>query len=362
MNIHEKLMSKCLNLAKKAGSDTLPNPLVGSVIVKNGEIIGKGFHKRFGKPHAEVEAINNTKVNPEGSDLYVNLEPCSHYGKTPPCTELIINSKIKNVFIGTKDPNPLVAGRGIKRLIENGINVKTGILEKKCRELNEAFIKIITEKKSFITLKTASTLDGKTAQSDGFSKWITCEKSRKHVHTLRFLSDAIMVGGNTIRADNPFLNVRKGEKVLKEPLKIIVSKSLDFKDTLNVFKNRDKVLFITSESESNKNKFKDIKRIYLPLNENQELDFSNLDKIMFDNGIFNIFAEGGSTLHLNLLKYNLIDKFYIFLSNKIVGGNNNIPMFSGNSPFSIKKPYKVKTESIQRFNDDLMIKAYPLER
>ncbi len=224
MDIHRKYMLKCINLAKKAGSNTYPNPLVGSVIVKNGKIIGKGYHKEFGKPHAEVDAIKNSSESVENADLYVNLEPCSHYGKTPPCADLIIKKKIKNVYIGMLDPNPVVAGKGVTKLKESGINVVTGILENQCKELNEVFTKLILNKSSFITLKIAATLDGKIAEKNGFSKWITSEKSRKLVHKFRKFSNGILIGANTLKKDNPFLNVRSNEKVLKEPYKIIISK------------------------------------------------------------------------------------------------------------------------------------------
>jgi len=359
MNLHEKMMSKCLKLAAKAGSNTLPNPLVGAIIVKSGKIIGRGFHKKFGFPHAEAEAINNASESVENSDLYVNLEPCSHYGKTPPCAELIIKSKIKNVFIGIKDPNPKVSGRGIKKLIENGINVTSGILEEKCKEINEAFIKLITEKKSFITLKIAATLDGKTAEHTGFSKWITNEESRKYVHKLRFFSDAVMVGGNTIRNDNPLLNVRKNNKILKEPLKIIVSKSLNFSTNLNIFKNKDSIVFLTSEKNKGENKFQDIKKIFVPETENGILDLSVIDKIFYEKGIYNIFAEGGSMLNSNLLKFGKVDKLYVFFANKILGGNNSVPMFRGSHLFSLSEPYKLYIKKIKRFGQDIMIKAYP---
>ncbi len=360
MNLNERLMLKCLNLAEQGGSQTLPNPLVGALLVKSGEIIGRGFHERYGEPHAEVNAIKDANNNVEGADLYVNLEPCSHYGKTPPCAQLIINSGIKNVYVGMEDPNPKVAGKGIKLMMRNGINVKVGILEKKCRELNEAFIKVITRQRSFITLKTAATLDGKIAEPNGYSKWITGEKSRRYVHKLRFLSDAIMVGGNTVRNDNPFLNVRDNKKVLNEPFKIIVTDKMNFSKQLNVFKKIDKVIFLTSENnEAQDERLRKIKRIFLPETEDGLLDFTNLDKILFENKVYNIFAEGGGMLNHSLLKYNLIDKLYIFFSNKIMGGNSSVNMFGGDTFFPLQKPFKVKIDTVEKIDDDLMIKAYP---
>ena len=196
-------MKLAIKISKKGVGKVNPNPLVGAVIVKDNKIIGQGYHEYYGGNHAEVNAFENLSDNPEGATIYVTLEPCSHYGKTPPCVDKIIDNKISKVVIGTLDPNPLVQGKGVKKLKEAGIDVITGILEEECKELNEVFMKYIVTKKPFVVLKTAMTLDGKIATASGESKWITSDKSRKEVHKLRNELSAIMVGVNTVIKDNP---------------------------------------------------------------------------------------------------------------------------------------------------------------
>ncbi len=350
--IYEKLIQKCINLAQKAAGNTLPNPLVGCVILKNNKIIGEGYHKQYGLPHAEVEAINSAKESVEGSTLFVNLEPCSHFGKTPPCVDLIISKKIKKVVIGMKDPNPLVSGKGIKKLKDAGIEVITGILEEKCKELNEVFIKNITQKKTFISLKLAATLDGKIAEPSGYSKWITNEESRKFVHKLRMFCDGILVGGETIRKDNPQLNVRKNHKIIKEPKKIILTNSFNFDLNLNIFKNPQKLIFLTQTTNIPK-PFRKFKIIIFK-------NFNEIPKILFKNEIYNILAEGGSKVSFNFLKAKIIDKFYFFYSNKIMGGKNTISMINGDSYFSLEKPFEVKIHKIRKLKNNFLVISYPL--
>src|SRR5258706_309746 len=204
----ELYMLECLALARRGAGSVSPNPMVGCVIVKKGIVIGRGYHRRFGGPHAEVNAIRSSAAPVRGSTLYVNLEPCNHQGKTPPCTELIIRSKIARVVVGTTDPNPLVSGGGIRRLRRAGVKVSVGLLEEECLRLNEFFFKYITTRLPFVTLKVAQTLDGKIAAPKSFPRWITGRQSRRHVHTLRSQYDAVMVGAGTVLADNPRLTVR----------------------------------------------------------------------------------------------------------------------------------------------------------
>ncbi len=358
MDIHQKYMQKCLNISQKAGNKTYPNPLVGCIIVKNNKIIAKGYHKEHGYPHAEVNAINNATENVSGADLYVNLEPCSHFGKTPPCADLIIKSKIKNVYIGMEDPNPLVGGNGIKKLRENGINVYTNILEDKCRELNEPFIKFIQKKEAFITLKIAATLDGKTAEPSGYSKWITSDKSRAFVHRLRFLSTAILIGATTLKRDNPYLNTRNGLKVIDEPYKIVVSENLQLDFNSNIFKIPEKVIIVTSEK--NREKVKDYNVITLPETFDKKLDFTTLNKALYKKGIYTLLAEGGSTLTSYLLKYKCVDKIYIFYGNSIMGGKDSIPMVGGDIFFPLQNPLKIDIKGVKKISSDIMLKGYPL--
>ncbi|MDD4047507.1 MAG: bifunctional diaminohydroxyphosphoribosylaminopyrimidine deaminase/5-amino-6-(5-phosphoribosylamino)uracil reductase RibD, partial [Clostridia bacterium] len=220
--MYTKYMSKAIELAQKGLGYTSPNPLVGTVIVKENRIIGEGYHQYYGGAHAEINAFNNATENVQGATLYVTLEPCSHYGKTPPCVKAIIEKKISKVVIGMMDPNPIVAGNGMKNLKEHGIEVVCGILEDKVKQLNEIYIKYITTKLPFCILKTAMTLDGKIASSIGDAKWITNEESRKYVHEIRHKVSGIMVGIGTVLADNPKLTTRLENKKGKDPIRIIV--------------------------------------------------------------------------------------------------------------------------------------------
>ena len=219
MILNEKFMKIAIELAKKGIGNVNPNPLVGAVIVKDGKIIGQGYHERYGEGHAEVNAFKSLDDDPTGATMYVTLEPCFHYGKTPPCADRIIENKISKVIIGMVDPNPLVSGKGIEKLKNAGIEVEVGILEEECRKINEVFIKYITTKKPFVVMKTAMSLDGKIATKTGESKWITSEKSRLQVHILRNKFSGIMVGVNTIIKDNPELTCRVVEG--NNPIRII---------------------------------------------------------------------------------------------------------------------------------------------
>ena len=217
-------MQTAIALARKGIGKTSPNPAVGAVIVKNGRIIGKGYHKKAGRAHAEINALKQAGIKAKGAEMYITLEPCNHFGRTPPCTDVIIKAGIKKVFIGMKDPNPLVAGKGVRRLRSAGMDVEVGILEDECRGINEAYIKYITTKTPFVTLKLASTLDGKIATAAGESKWITGEDARRFAHRMRREADAVMVGIGTVLKDNPELTTRlvKG----KDPIRIVVDSQL----------------------------------------------------------------------------------------------------------------------------------------
>ncbi|HPD61736.1 MAG TPA: bifunctional diaminohydroxyphosphoribosylaminopyrimidine deaminase/5-amino-6-(5-phosphoribosylamino)uracil reductase RibD, partial [Thermodesulfobacteriota bacterium] len=222
----EEYMWRAIKLALKAQGQTSPNPLVGALIVKNGKIVGQGFHYRAGSPHAEINALHEAGNQAQGAEIYLNLEPCSHVGRTPPCVDAIIQRKIRKVYVGMMDPNPLVCGKGIRKLKEAGIEVATGILEKECRRLNEVFIKYITTKRPFVILKAAASLDGRIAAESGDSQWLTNEKSREYVHRLRSAVDAVLVGIGTVKRDNPQLTCRLKYRKGKDPIRIVVDSTL----------------------------------------------------------------------------------------------------------------------------------------
>lgn len=315
----------CIELAKKSYGLVSPNPLVGCVIVKNEKIIGSGFHQKYGDKHAEINAIESAKQSLEGATLYVNLEPCSHFGKTPPCVDRIIKSGIKRVVVGTIDPNPLVSGRGIESLKNAGINVTVGILEEESYQLNKFFFKFIKSKIPYINLKIAQTLDGFIADKSNNSKWISSASSRKLVHSMRAQYDAVLIGVNTANIDDPLLNVRLTDG--RNPLRIILDSDLRINNSLKLItRNKDEKTFIVCSEAAllkNKNKIKylqskGVKLLSVKKNDSG-LDLKMLLSVLGKQNISSILVEGGAKIFSSFLKKKLWDEINLFISPKIMG-------------------------------------------
>ncbi len=354
-------MKHAIKLAKRAMGRTSPNPLVGAVVVKDGEIISQGYHRRAGMPHAEIEALKAAGENAKGADLYVNLEPCNHFGRTPPCTQAIIEAGISKVFIGMPDPNPNVKGGGIEYLRAHGIKVEVGILEDECRRLNEVFIKYVTSGMPFVILKLAASLDGKIALANGGSKWITNEKSRKFVHRLRNRVDAILVGIGTILKDDPRLTARLPHA--KDPIRIVLDTYLRIPLSAKVL-NSDlpaQTIMITGP-EVSKDKIKKIKEKSAYVMEiglkNGLIDLKELLLKLAERGITSILVEGGASVAASFLKEKLVDKFYFFYAPKIIGGHYSIPMIGGKDINSMDQVIYLKDINIRRFGEDLLLMGY----
>ncbi|QXM06815.1 bifunctional diaminohydroxyphosphoribosylaminopyrimidine deaminase/5-amino-6-(5-phosphoribosylamino)uracil reductase RibD [Crassaminicella indica] len=358
-----KYMKRALTLAKKGIGYTNPNPLVGSVIVKNNKIIGEGYHKVYGGSHAEINAFNNATEDVTGATMYITLEPCSHYGKTPPCAYTIVKKKIKRVVIAMKDPNPLVAGKGIKILKSNGIEVVTGVLEKEAKKLNEIFIKYITTKLPFCILKTAMTLDGKIATHTGDSKWISNEGSRRIVHKLRHQVSGIMVGIGTVLADNPMLTTRLDNKKGINPTRIIVDTRASIPLNSNVLKDckNIKTIIATTKLAETKNikaiKEKGAEVIITPLKENL-VDLPFLMHYLGDKKIDSILLEGGGALNYSALKENIVDKIISFIAPKIIGGIDAKSPVGGKGIAFMKNAILLKEMQVSTIGDNLMVEAY----
>ena len=315
---HDKYMSMALDLANKGKGLVAPNPLVGCVIVKNGRIIGEGYHKRFGEDHAEVMALKNCSESPQGASLYVNLEPCSIYGKTPPCTKSIIENSIMEVFVGIKDPNSKINGQGIKELKKAGVKVTTDILSKKCYEINKPFFKWIETKIPYVIAKVAQTRDGYMGNDDKTSIWITGEKSKEHTHYLRSKVDAILIGRNTAQVDNPKLTVRK---VLgHNPKRIILDTNRQLPLTLNIFNDNIADTYILCSE----NRFEDNQTSFCSFigvqEKNNLLDPFDILKKIGEQGITSVLIEGGRKVHRSFFSANLIDEVYLYTSNKKIEG------------------------------------------
>lgn len=353
-------MELAIELAKRGEGKVNPNPMVGAVIVKDGIIIGEGYHEKYGEGHAEVNAFESLKEDPSGATMYVTLEPCSHYGKTPPCVDKIIQSKIKRVVIGMIDPNPLVAGNGVDKLKRAGIEVKVGVLEDKCKKLNEIFIKYILTKKPYVVLKTAMSLDGKIATKNGESKWISSEKSRLQVHKLRNKFSAIMVGVNTVIKDNPELTCRI--KNGNDPIRIILDSTLRIPINSKVLQNKDNKTIIATTKRANINSMqellkKNIKVIIIEEKKGQ-VDLNPLIKKLGELGIDSILLEGGSTLNYSALEENIVDKVMIYIAPKIIGGESSKTPVGGRGIDKLKDAFKLKNIAINILDEDILVEGY----
>lgn len=358
-----KYMKRAMELAQRGIGYTKPNPLVGAVIVKDGRIIGEGYHQIYGGNHAEINAFLSAKEDVNGATMYVTLEPCSHFGKTPPCANAIVQKGIKKVVIGLMDPNPLVAGRGIEILKSNGIEVITGILEDEGKKLNEIFLKYITTKLPFVILKTAMTLDGKLATVTGDSKWITNEQSRQYVHELRHRVSGIMVGIGTVLTDNPELTTRLkgGEGV--DPVRIIVDTTAKISLAAKVLNLASKAKTIIATTEkADKERLKDITNkgadiIVTPL-KNNKVDLDYLMRQLGQKGIDSVLLEGGAALNFSALKEGIVDKVVMFIAPKIIGGSSAKTPVGGEGVSYMKDAMLLDDIQVLRFQEDIMIEGY----
>lgn len=353
-------MELAIKLAKRGEGKVNPNPIVGAVIVKDGIVIGEGYNEKYGEGHAEVNTFKSLKEDPSGATMYVTLEPCSHYGKTPPCVDKIIQSKIKRVVIGMIDPNPLVSGNGVDKLKRAGIEVKVGVLEDKCKKLKEIFIKYILTKNPFVVLKTAMSLDGKIATRIGESKWITSEKSRLEVHNLRNKLSAIMVGVNTVIKDNPELTCRIENG--NDPIRIIVDSTLKIPMDSKVLQNKDNKTIIATTKRANINSMQELlkKNIQVIIIEekNGQVDLSELIKKLGELGIDSILLEGGSTLNYSALEENIVDKVMVYIAPKIIGGESSKTSVGGIGIAKLNDAFKLKDITTNIVDEDILVEGY----
>ena len=363
MDIHEVYMTRVLELARCGWGKTNPNPLVGAVIVKNGEIIAEGYHKVIGGAHAEVDAFNNAKSDVTGGTLYVNLEPCSHYGRTPPCALRIIEAGIGSVVVAMEDPNPKVSGRGIKMLRDAGIEVVIGVLEKKAAALNEIFIKYISAKKPFVIMKAAMTLDGKIASASGDSKWISAEGSRQQVHMVRDRVAAIMVGINTVLADNPALTTRLPSGKGNDAVRIVVdSKGIIPADSLVINEESAAAVIVATTSLIEKEKENQLiqkgVRILKLDGPDKHVDLNWLMRELYKLEIDSVLLEGGGELNAAALNSKIVDKIMLFIAPKIIGGRNAKTPVEGEGIQLMKDALKLEDISVSRFDEDIVVEGY----
>ncbi|MCC6501842.1 MAG: bifunctional diaminohydroxyphosphoribosylaminopyrimidine deaminase/5-amino-6-(5-phosphoribosylamino)uracil reductase RibD [Deltaproteobacteria bacterium] len=360
---YEKFMRQAFVLAKKGVGRTSPNPVVGSVMVKGGRVIAKGWHKKAGGPHAEIEALKAAGSRAKGSTLFVTLEPCCHFGKTPPCTDAIIAAGIKKVVVGAFDPNPKVSGKGVAALRAAGIEVTEGVLSSECSALNEAWNKYITTGLPFVTLKLAASLDGRIATSSGDSKWITGIESRRLVHRMRALSDAVMIGAETALKDDPELTVRLASG--RDPVRVVLDSSLRVPVSSKVFSGLKEgqgrlIIFASNDADE--------KRVKKAVEAGAEvvrlapgargLPLKKVLISLANRGVTSVLVEGGGKLAASLLKEKLIDALTVFYGPMIIG-SEGLPMIACLGLKGLKGAPRFKSIVVKKAGDDIIIEARP---
>ncbi|MGC4378049.1 bifunctional diaminohydroxyphosphoribosylaminopyrimidine deaminase/5-amino-6-(5-phosphoribosylamino)uracil reductase RibD [Fictibacillus sp. Mic-4] len=356
----ETFMELALKLAESAKGQTSPNPLVGAIVVKDGQVVGMGAHLKAGEPHAEVHALTMAGDKAKGATIYVTLEPCSHFGKTPPCADLVIERGIKRAVIATTDPNPLVSGKGIQRLKEAGIQVDFGLMKDRADELNAVFYHFIKTKKPFVTLKTATSLDGKTATSTGESQWITSEAARLDVHRYRHEHDAILVGIGTVLKDNPSLTTRLPNGG-KNPIRIILDTHLLTPIDSNMICDGKAPTWIVTGNEVKpeaKHPYEEKGITILSMNK-KTIDISDVLKMLGKRGITSIFVEGGATVNGSFLQSGEVDQVITYVAPLLIGGQNAPTSFSGEGFRELEKALHLKIKSVEQIGPDIKIISVP---
>jgi diaminohydroxyphosphoribosylaminopyrimidine deaminase/5-amino-6-(5-phosphoribosylamino)uracil reductase len=359
----EKYMKIALAQAKRALGRVSPNPLVGAVIVKRGEIVGVGYHHRAGTPHAEIHALNKAGRKARNADLYVTLEPCCHYGRTPPCVETIVDRGIKQVVIGMIDPNPLVAGKGVAKLQAAGIAITCGVLEDECRKLNEVYVHYITKRIPFVILKVASSLDGKIATRTGDSRGITAQHALQKVHALRNQVDAILVGSGTVKADDPLLTTRLAGKRGKDPVRVIVDSTLSISPRARVFNPSSRAAVIVATTrKAPKRKKEQIEKaggtiITVP-SKDGKVSLRSLMRILGKRAITSVLIEGGTNISTAAFNEGVADKIIFFYAPKILGGSRAFAITAGKGVDRISRARKVYDLTVKKCGDDVLVEGY----
>ena len=351
-----EIMGRCIDLAKTAAGKTASNPLVGSVIVKDGEIIGEGFHPSFGQPHAEVFALQDAGEKAKGATVYVNLEPCNHYGKTPPCSEALIKAQVSKVVAGMVDPDPRVAGGGIKKLQDAGVEVIVGVEEVACKKLNEVFIHRILHQQPFGLLKYAMTLDGKIAATTGHSAWVTGKASRHLVHQVRSTCDAFIIGGNTVRQDNP--NLTTHGVTDHNPLRVVMSRSLDLPDECNLWQTDIAATLVFTETNSNRTLQQKLAQKKVEVIEVEQLSPKIVMEHLYQRDLSKIFWECGGTLAAKAIADGVIQKVMAFIAPKIIGGVSAPSPVGDLGLTTMTEALQLQQIKTQIIDGDILIEGY----
>lgn len=367
-------MSRALQLARRGIGLVSPGALVAAVVVKRGEVVGEGFYRYDQRKHAEVIAIEKVGAQAHGASLYVNLEPCSHYGRTPPCTDLIIRSGIRTVVCAMRDPNPLVAGGGFQKLRRAGIEVKAGLEEDEAGRLNEAFVRYIASRRPFVTLKAAMTIDGKIAQARqtrGSATWITSEDSRRRVHEIRHAHDAILVGINTILRDDPLLTDRSGRPRRRKLLRVVLDARLRMPDRSNLIQTASGDVLVICSPDAPRRKLKALERggvQVVPItgqgtgtlrNLAKPLSWRSILKELGSREIQSLLIEGGGETNGSAMRAGIVDKVHFFIAPRVLGGHEHVSVFGGKGFGSLKSAPRLTGITLERIAEDILITGYP---
>jgi diaminohydroxyphosphoribosylaminopyrimidine deaminase/5-amino-6-(5-phosphoribosylamino)uracil reductase len=360
---HEKYMRMALELAAKGAGYVSPNPMVGAVVVKEGRVVGQGYHQALGGAHAEVNAIDDAGEQTRGATLYVTLEPCNHHGHTPPCTHKILNAGIVRVVVAMADPNPNVAGGGNALLKSRAIEVICGVCEEEAARLNESFIKYMRTNRPFVVLKMAATLDGRIATRTGDARWVTGPEARGFVHQLRHAMDGIMVGMGTVMADDPELTTRLDKRRGVDPVRVVLDTHLSISSgarMLNQLSSAETIIVCGPDAEgANKMRLKDKGACIMevPLKHGR-IDLGILMERLGQRGLTSVLVEGGSLVAGAVLKAGVVDKVHFFYAPKILGGDDGIPMCAGQGPDKMEACMPLMNTRVNRMGDDILVTGY----
>ncbi len=349
-------MQRCLALAQQGQGQTAPNPMVGAVVVQDGAVVGEGWHPGAGQPHAEVFALRAAGARSQGATIYVSLEPCNHYGRTPPCTEAVIAAGIKKVVVGMVDPNPLVAGGGIDRLQSAGIEVVTGVETAACEELNEGFIQRMRYQRPLGILKYAMTIDGKIATQTGHSAWVSSPESRHYVHQLRSTCDAIITGGNTVRCDNPLLTSHQVGH--HNPLRIVLSRQLDLPAAAHLWDTTVAPTLVITTPYANPLLQKNLQQQGVEIITLEQLDPALVMKYLFDRGLLSVLWECGGTLAAEAIRQGAIQKVLTFIAPKIVGGQAAASPVGNLDILNMTNALALERVTWQQIGVDMLMQGY----
>jgi len=356
----KKWMGKALRLAEKGRGRTSPNPMVGAILLKDGKVVGEGYHAKSGEAHAEVVALQRAGEDSRGATLYLNLEPCTHFGKTPPCAPRVVEKGVNRVVIGMEDPNPLVRGKGIDILKRGGLDVQVGILEKECRRLNEAFCKYILQKVPFVILKVAATVDGKIATRNGDSKWISGEASRRLAHRLRNQVDGILVGIGTVLRDDPLLTTRiRGGR---DPYRIILDSRLRIPGEANVIGTSPSKAIIATTELAPRERIDELEkrgvRILMINSKEGRVDLKSCLSKLGEMGMMSLLVEGGSHVNGSFLDEGLIDKLILFLSPRVIGDQKAPGIFDGRGVSTLQETVGLRELKTKKVGEDVFLECY----